>query len=109
MSAAQTQQRPMTEAQLQRHVEHAARQLGYRTYHTWNSMRSEPGFPDLICIRMTRLIVAELKRDGKKPTKVQDDWLFAFEHVGAEVYVWRPADWKSGEIARILAEQETQS
>ncbi len=95
--------KPMTEAALQRHVETAARQLGYMTYHTWNSMRSEPGFPDLICLRDGRMIVVELKRDGKNPTTVQTAWLDAFAMVeAAEVYTFRPADWHDGTIEMVL-------
>ena len=52
------------------------------------------GFPDLVLVRRGRLVVAELKIGNEKPTVEQEAWLAAFKAVGAEVYVWRPADWK---------------
>ena len=95
----------MTEAQLQRHVEAAAKQLNWLTYHTWNSMRSAPGFPDLICVHEEtgRMLAVELKRDGKEPTVAQHRWLVAFAGVpGIECYVWKPADWHDGTIVEVL-------
>lgn len=60
------------------------------------------GFPDLVLLRRGRLIVSELKRDGEDPTPEQEDWLAAWREVpGAEVYVWRPADFDA--ITQILA------
>ncbi|MDQ3539938.1 MAG: hypothetical protein M3440_04555 [Chloroflexota bacterium] len=103
--------KPMAEAALQRHVEAAAKQLGWLCFHTWMSARSEPGFPDLICLRRGRMIVAELKRDGKRPTVPQERWLDEFRYLAesanvrrdiVQVFVWTPADWESGLIARVL-------
>lgn len=94
----------LTEAALQRHVEAAALQLGFATYHTFLSVRSQPGFPDLVCVKDGRLIVAELKSGTGKVTTAQQQWLDAFAAVPCcEVHVWRPDDWYSGRIVRILA------
>lgn len=69
-------------------------------YHTHNSQRSQPGYPDLILIHPERqlLIAAELKMDGKYPSIEQRLWLAAFscvsdatEHVLTRL--WRPSDW----------------
>ena len=95
--------RAMPEYRLQEHVEAAARQLGYLVYHTWTSIRSEPGFPDVVMVKDGRLIIAELKRDGREPEIPQRRWLDAFSQVpGIETYVWHGSDWESGRIAEIL-------
>lgn len=67
-----------------------ARVLGYRAYHTHDSRRSEPGFPDIVLVRGSRLIFAELKTDTGRTTTEQDGWLSALQGTSAEVYVWRP-------------------
>lgn len=75
-------------------VRELARALGYLEYHTQNSRHSTAGFPDLILLRGTRLIVAELKTDKGRITPAQEAWLQAFARVpDLRVYVWRPADW----------------
>lgn len=59
------------------------------------------GFPDNVCIRGQRLVVAELKHVGKKPDPAQVLWLDAWRSIlSAEVYVWTPADVE--EIERVL-------
>jgi hypothetical protein len=51
------------------------------------------GWPDLVMLRGDRIVVAELKADGAPgPRPEQRAWLDAWRAVGAEVYVWRPAD-----------------
>ena len=75
--------------------------LEIERYHTWNSRRSEPGFPDEVIVlpRTGRLIVAELKSEKGRVSKNQQRWLDAFATIpGAEVFVWRPRDLLSGEI-----------
>jgi hypothetical protein len=64
-------------------------------YHTYSSVRSVPGFPDLVIVHPNtgRTIVAELKREGAYPTPEQRRWLDAFRlNPAIEVYVWRPSD-----------------
>ena len=90
----------------QQQVKDLARMLGWKTYHTLRSKGSDPGFPDLVMARsnfrrtMTRLIVAELKREGENPTAGQQEWLNFFKDISAEVYVWRPSDLE--EVKRVL-------
>lgn len=72
----------------------AGQRRRWLTYHTYNSQRSNRGFPDLIMLRDDRVIAAELKQDGEKPTPEQLIWLRTFVATGkVEVYVWAPADW----------------
>lgn len=72
-------------------------------YHTHDSRRSQPGFPDLVLVhpREQRIIFAELKRDGEYPKTEQRLWLAGLSCVASavpeavEVHVWRPKDWES--------------
>ncbi len=67
---------------------------GWRGYHTHDSRRSAPGFPDLILCRGPRLLALELKRDGGRPTRPQLEWLHVLGQVpGVEARIVRPADW----------------
>lgn len=61
------------------------------------------GFPDLILVRGRRVVVAELKSQKGKVAPEQTAWLGAFDKAGCDVYTWRPSDWLSGEIERVLA------
>lgn len=108
MTARRTLDRSMTEAQLQAAVIACAKALRWRVYHTYDSRRSERGFPDLVMLRHGKLLVVELKSAFGRTSRDQDAWLDAFkwfaesapESVG--VYQWRPIDWSSGEIERVL-------
>ena len=61
-----------TEKQWQATVTQLAQTLGWMVYHTHDSRRSEPGFPDLVLAR-DRIVAAyaELKTD--KPSSVLSD------------------------------------
>jgi hypothetical protein len=70
---------------------------GWKTYHTHDSRRSDPGFPDLVCVRPWKpyhrcLLWAELKTMTGKVSQVQHDWIAALEAAQVEVFVWRPSD-----------------
>lgn len=72
-------------------------------YHTHNSKRSAPGFPDLVMVstRHGRILYRELKTTKGRVTVEQQTWLDALEATGQDASVWRPADLLSG---RIVAE-----
>ena len=95
-----------TEREFQDAVVELARLTGWRVYHTYDSRRSEAGYPDLTLAKGGSVIFAELKRDAKaRVTRDQRAWLEALAprgSIGAQhaVYVWRPSDWP--EIERIL-------
>lgn len=98
-------------------IEGAARLYGWRVYHTHDSRRSAPGFPDLVMVRGPELIFAELKTDTGRVKPEQAEWLEALRVVAravamgweclaeevadggpcppslVDVYLWRPADW----------------
>ncbi len=93
----------MSEDELQAQVEQFARGMGWLVYHTRDSRRSERGFPDLVLVHphAGATLFVELKRDGEHPTPDQWRWLRALALRGA-VFVWRPLNWRTGEVGRAL-------
>lgn len=83
---------PLTESQWQGDILKIAKRGQWDAYHTYNSKRSKPGFPDLLLIRPPELVIAEIKTDRGKTSPEQDVWLAALAACGLEVYVWRPRD-----------------
>ena len=88
----------ITEKAFQAQVVELARLCGWKAYHTFDSRRSDPGFPDLVLVREKELVIAELKADRGKTTPAQDAWIAALSWVAlanlyVQVYVWRPKDW----------------
>jgi hypothetical protein len=104
----------MSERELQKNVIDYARKLGYTLiYHTWNSIHSPSGFPDLVLCRPSdkRIIYIELKSEKGHLTKwnpmrpnwtSQEEWIEGLEACGQEVYVFRPSDLDSDRIINIL-------
>lgn len=90
-------------------VKRYARRGGWLPFHNLHAKGSDPGLPDLILLRVPRLVVAELKIPPNTTTDWQDVWLTSFEtlgmlagpHLSIETYVWTPEDWP--EIERVLA------
>ena len=92
----------MTEAELQATVIEAAKWLNYAVYHTYDSRRSAPGFPDLVLTNRAtgHTLFREIKTEKGKLTAAQRQWLH-YLGMRHDAGVWRPADWTSG---RVLAE-----
>jgi hypothetical protein len=87
-----------TEKQFARQVVHLARIRGWRCYFSWTSIHSPAGFPDLVLVRLSRIIMAELKSDKGKATPEQLAWLTDLDATGkVEAYLWRPVDWMAVE------------
>ena len=67
---------------------------GWRCYHTRDSRGSDPGFPDLVCVRGPRLVALETKTTLGRVTRAQLRWMDALRAVpGVEAWVARPDDW----------------
>ena len=101
----------MTEREFQQAVVQLARLMGWRVFHArpaltqrgrWlTPIQGDAGFPDLVLCRPPRLILAELKRNGARPTPQQQAWLGALAScAGVECYLWTPADWET--VVRML-------
>jgi hypothetical protein len=82
-----------TEKQFQGAVVELCRLRGYLTYHTNDSRRSDPGFPDLVIVGHGRVLYRELKREGGRVSPAQRVWIDWLERHGADVAVWTPKDW----------------
>jgi len=93
-----THDEDMPEKELQTIVERLLRAHGYKSYHVFDSRRSEAGWPDIVAIREGRILVIELKSEKGNVSKEQREWLDEWGKTSAEVWVWRPADLDSGVI-----------
>jgi hypothetical protein len=82
----------ITERQWDALVDDLARFLGWRSYHTHDSRRSEKGFPDRVYVR-DRVIFLELKTERGRVKLEQVAWGEALVRAGAEYYLIRPSDW----------------
>lgn len=65
---------------------------GWLCYHTHDSRRSQPGFPDLVLVRDS-VVFAELKTETGRVSAAQANWQKRLEDAGAEHHLWRPSDW----------------
>src|SRR5262245_34848460 len=92
--------RGRTEKEFQGQIVQLANLLGWLVYHTHDSRRCAPGFPDLLLLRGAVLIVAELKVGNNKLSPQQRAWLSAFRAAGIPAYEWRPGSWP--EIESVL-------
>ena len=100
------------EKALQRAVLELAMTVGYRVHHcrtapTRSGGHATPieghrGFPDLVLVGHDRVIFAELKSAKGRMSEDQMVWRTRIEDVGAEYFLWRPADWLDGTIEREL-------
>jgi hypothetical protein len=79
-----------------------ARLMGWADYHTWKSVHSPAGFPDLVLVRPPRVVFAELKVAGRRPTPAQEHWHNLLRQCpGVEFYLWTPEHWT--EIEKVLS------
>ena len=93
----------MTEKQFQTQIVMVAKANGWTVYHTYDSRRSEPGFPDLVLVR-DRVLFRELKTDAGRMSKAQEAWGQKLTEAGADFKVWRPKD--TPEIIKELMKHE---
>lgn len=71
-----------------------ARIKGWFVYHTHDSRRSAPGFPDLVLVRSGRIVMAELKTETGRIRPDQARWIEALSAVPSiTVRIWRPSQW----------------
>ena len=83
----------MTEEDMRDQIRDAAGIGGWKWYHPRNSRQSTEGWPDDVLCRQGRLWCLELKRQGKSPTKAQQEWLIELTTVpGVRASVIRPED-----------------
>lgn len=91
-----------TEAQFQARVVAYAKAAGWMVYHTFDSRKSEPGFPDLVMVRGEDMVCAELKSEAGRLKPEQAQWIAALGAVeDVDAFVWRPSNWD--ELMEVLA------
>ena len=91
----------MSEAELQRLVAELCVRLGLHHYHTYDSRRSEPGWPDSVIVG-TSIIYRELKSASGVLKPEQRRWGSRLERAGGNWAVWRPVDWQNMTIINQL-------
>lgn len=96
--AARVKTLKLTERAFQAQVVQYAKLHGWLVFHDFDSRRSEPGLPDLLMVRGSRLVFAELKVGKNKLSAAQEKWVAALSVTANAVYVWRPEDWQSIEL-----------
>ena len=87
--------RTTSEKELSLMVRQLASLKGWKVYHTFYSMFSDAGFPDLCLCRGDRLVFMELKTEKGKVSQAQKEWLEALALTKCEVFVFRPSEWES--------------
>ncbi len=93
----------LTEAEFQQMITDRAKLFGWLVYHTHDSRRSAPGFPDLVMSRRGRVIFVEVKSQKGKVSDAQQCWLDSLSrNPNLEVYVWRPMHFPT--VESVLAE-----
>jgi len=91
------------ESEVQSRIRQTALRCGWKYYHTYDSRRSERGFPDTVLCKPPRLIFAECKTEEGKVEDEQREWLEILSEIpGVECYIWRPSDLP--QIERLLSE-----
>jgi hypothetical protein len=85
-----------SEKEFMKRVVGLAKLTGWLCYHTFDSRRSSPGFPDLVLVRPPDIIFAELKNNKGKLSDKQWVWHETLKQCpGVSFYLWRPQDWES--------------
>lgn len=97
----------MTEEELLQNIRKSASLLGWLTYHTRDSRRSDSGFPDLVLTHSGRIEFWELKVRKRQLTLSQLAWKEALQWAmrfnrEVEYRVIREEDWLNGTVERIL-------
>ena len=97
----------MTEAELFETVRGLLNIYRWLWVHHYNSQRSNPGFPDIVAVRDSRVLFLEIKgyeKTGKLGTLSphQQDWLDKLRAAGQEAYVVIPDDNRDGRLVEML-------
>lgn len=107
MSARLTDQQRLYRTVSERAWQQTVRDLlaahSYTQYHTHDSRRSDPGFPDLIAANADGDILAlELKTETGKVSAAQQEWLDLLNRGGVEARALRPSeiDWLIARLQR---------
>lgn len=99
LTNAQKLDRLVTEDELMDYVTTLLTLHHWLWYHTHDSRRSNPGFPDIVAVKNGFVLFIELKRETGKVSESQQRWLDALGEADAwdhhEAVVWRPSDMRA--------------
>lgn len=99
LTARQTADRMMLEETYQNQIIAIAKTHGWLVYHTHDSRRSAPGFPDLVLVRGTVILFLEVKRESGVVSESQSTWMEALRKVTTvDAAVVRPRDYDQVEL-----------
>lgn len=75
-------------------VADAARTLGWLVYHTYDSHRSEPSFPDLVLVKPPYVLFVDIKTEVGELSQEQVLWLQRLDNCTHPpiALLWRPSD-----------------
>lgn len=93
----------MREDALQQLVMDAAKAHGLLAYHTHDSRRSNPGWPDVVLVGARGVLFRELKAEQGRVSPMQKFWLQALDLAGANSGIWRPEDWPTRIVREMRA------
>lgn len=82
-----------SEKQFMQQVIDLARLSGFLVYHTYDSRRSQRGFPDLVMVRPPTVLFVELKSEASlgRLRPEQREWLEALSRCeSVSTHLWRP-------------------
>lgn len=101
LTARQMLDAAISERQFQAQIVQLAKLHGWMVSHSWLSVHSAAGWPDVIAVKDGRMLAIELKSERGKLTEAQEGWLDALSEVpGVQTAVFKPHDW--AEIVRLL-------
>jgi hypothetical protein len=84
----------MTEKAFQQAIIDLAHACGWRAYHTHDSHKSAPGFPDLVLVKPGRHVLFwEVKTERGKVSAAQQTWIDDLRNSGQIAVVVRPHNW----------------
>lgn len=83
--------RAMSEKVWQRRIEQIAKGNGWTSYHTYDSRKSNPGYPDLHLVRGGEELYIECKTETGELSAKQIEWRDLLVGAGAEWYCFRPS------------------
>jgi len=81
----------VSEAAFQQQIKKTCEWMNLAVYHTYDSRRSQPGFPDLVIAGANGVLIRELKTETGRLTRMQQYWLDVLTEGGMDAAVWRPS------------------
>lgn len=85
--------KPCSEAHFQQQLTQLAGFYGWTLrYHTHDSRRSNPGWPDLVLCRPPEILFLEVKTAKGRVRPEQQEWIAALTACGLEAWIVRPVD-----------------